>query len=700
METVKSINLVLIRPSQYDDEGFVIRYFRGVLPSNTLACMRSLTYEFSGRWEKESGITIKTEEYDESVSVIPFKKIARRNKNQNKVVVAIVGVQSNQFPRASDIAKRFTNLGIKTLIGGFHVSGIISVFKKVTPEIQELIDMGVTIVHGEAEDRWESILSDVVAEKEKLLYIMSEFPDISDKPVPQPDARYMKKFAIPYIGTVDCSRGCPFNCSFCTVINVQGHKMRYRSAESVLEKIRDNYNRGITEYFFTDDNFSRNPNWEPIIDGLISMNEDEGMDMSFMMQVDTNCNRIRNFVEKAARGGCTQVFIGMESLNPENLIAAGKKQNKVENYESFINDWHNAGIMTHVGYIIGFPYDTPESVRDDIEKLKNKILVDQASFFILTPLPGSMDHYNLVQSGVYIDPDLNKYDSFHTVTEHPRMTREEVFKAYQDAWDSFYDLDNLKKILMRIGRKAYWNVFKNIVWYKNSMLEPRHPMVAGFIRLKNRKNVRPGTRVMGIYEYYMMRVRELIGGFAKRVKFFFDLQELWLITRKPEDPTFKLVADFTAVLNEAKNYFSSIEINESSTKLCEEMQAALTTLKDNIYNLYNSACLTGKTKRRFNTLVDDINANIDKITLGEHYNRSVTFITNYLSNNIRLTEEFFLKHVAMRRKITNFWELTWNRIKRGKILSFVISMPIIFLSAIRDFRMSISFAYHFILKNF
>ena len=586
------------------------------------------------------------------------------------------------------------------MIGGFHVSGVISVFKKPTPEIQELIDMGVTIVHGEVEDMWESILTDVVAEKEKLLYIMSEFPDISDKPVPQPDARYMKKFALPNIGTVDCSRGCPFNCSFCTVINVQGHKMRYRSAESVLETIRANYNKGITEYFFTDDNFSRNPNWEPIIDGLISMNEDEGMDMSFMMQVDTNCNRIKNFVEKAARGGCTQVFIGMESINPRNLIAAGKKQNKVENYESFINSWHNVGIMTHVGYIIGFPYDTPKSVRDDIEKLKNKILVDQASFFILTPLPGSMDHYNLVQSGVYIDPDLNKYDSFHTVTEHPRMTHEEVFKAYQDAWDSFYDFENLKKILMRTGRKAYWNVFRNIVWYKNSLLEPRHPMVAGFLRLKNRKDIRPETRTMGIFEYYLMRTRELISGFAKRVKFFFDLQEVWLITRKPDDPTFKLVADFTAALNEAKNYFSSIEINESSAKLREEMQVALTTLKDKIHNLYNSACLTGKPKRRFNRLIDDININIDKITLGEHYNRSVAFITNYLSNNIRLSEEFFLKHVALRRKITNFWELTWNRIKRGKILSFAISMPIIFLSAIRDFRMSLSFAYHFILRNF
>ena len=130
MVDVTSLTVVFIRPSTYDDDGHVIRYYKGVFPSNTLACMRSLTLEFSERWKKEYGITITVNAFDETVEKILFKKLARKNRGSNKVVAALVGVQSNQFPRASDLAKKFTEHGIKTFIGGFHVSGVLAMFKK------------------------------------------------------------------------------------------------------------------------------------------------------------------------------------------------------------------------------------------------------------------------------------------------------------------------------------------------------------------------------------------------------------------------------------------------------------------------------------------------------------------------------------------------------------------------------------------
>ncbi|MHB9029256.1 MAG: B12-binding domain-containing radical SAM protein, partial [Candidatus Latescibacterota bacterium] len=327
MKKVQSLVVSLIQPSRYDDDGYVIRYFKGVLPSNTLACLRSLTLEFADRWEKDKNVSLTVEAYDEVVERIPIGSLARRNRGNTRVVAALVGVQSNQFARASDLAKQLTASGIKTLIGGFHVSGVIAMLGEPTPEIRELMDLGVTVVHGEAEGRWESILEDVLSGTEKPLYIMESYPDISDSPIPQPASRYMKKFALPFMGTVDCSRGCPFNCSFCTVVNVQGHKMRHRSGDKILATIRENYQNGISEYFFTDDNFSRNPEWEKILDGIIHMREAEDMGVTMMMQVDTRSHKIKNFTEKAARAGCTQVFIGMESINPRNLEAANKKQN-------------------------------------------------------------------------------------------------------------------------------------------------------------------------------------------------------------------------------------------------------------------------------------------------------------------------------------------------------------------------------------
>ena len=678
----------------YDDEGFVVRYFKGVLPSNTLAAMRSLTLEVAEKWEKKNGTRLVINNYDDIVDVIPYKKIARKNRGTTRVVAALVGVQTNQFIRASDIAKRLTDLGVKTLIGGFHVSGIFALFNEPSPDLQELIDYGVTLVQGEAEVIWEQILSDIVAGEELPLYRVTEYPDISHAPIPRMPDHYLKKFAIPNIATIDCSRGCPFNCSFCTIINVQGRKMRSRNAEIVLKAIRENYSAGVEEYFFTDDNFSRNPVWEEILDGMIHLREVEGLDILFMMQIDTVCNKVPRFVEKAARAGCSQVFIGMESLNSKNLESVGKTQNKVENYARFIQAWHDVGVVTHVGYIIGFPFDTPASIREDIRKLKEEIKVDQASFFILTPLPGSQDHYDMVYNGDYIDSDFNKFDSFHVVMDHPRMTSDEWFNAYNETWKSFYETDNLKRVLLRSSAKSYWSVFKNIMWYKNSLLEPRHPMITGFVRKKPRTDIRSGVEKMGRLAHAMMLIRGYLSGLMKRVGLFFELQELWWVTRKQDDPRFKFVVDFTTALTEARINLSSIDFNDSYARYLDDINTIFANLKTKLgeYNRYRELKVVNK--KRLDALIEDINSSIDNFQVSERYNRSLINLTLYLNNAVCLVEEFSLKNVARRRRITDFWTVTWERLKKGKFIRFGFSMPKIFVSAIRDFRMSLSFTYH------
>jgi radical SAM superfamily enzyme YgiQ (UPF0313 family) len=699
MPKISSLLIALIQPSRYDDEGFLVQYYKGVLPSNTLACLRSLTLDFADSWKNDKGITISVESYDEVVNTIPFKRLAKMNSGSKKVVAALVGVQSNQFARASDVARRLTTLGVKTLIGGFHVSGIISMFGKPSPEMKELMDMGITLVHGEAEDQWESILMDTVNGKELPLYVMDDFPDISIAPIPHPDSGYMSKFAHSFLGTVDCSRGCPFNCRFCTVVNVQGHKMRNRSAEKIHTAIRENFKNNITEYFFTDDNFSRNPEWEKILDGIIGMRENEGMDLNIMIQVDTRSHKIPNFTEKVSRAGCTQVFIGMESINPKNIESAGKKQNDVDDYASFIEAWHEVGVMTHVGYIIGLPFDTVESVRSDIQRLKEEIKVDLASFFMLTPLPGSKDHLDLVTTGEYVDPDLNKYDGFHAVMKHPLMEDKEWYTAYNEAWQNFYEFENIRNVLMRAGSKQYWSIFKNVMWYKNSLLEPRHPMVAGFIRLKNRLNVRPGTPVLGFWEYYRIRTAELTKGFWKRVFFFLELQELWLLTRKPEDPTFKFVADFSNSLSDIKNRISAIDFSIPYPRWNEEMTAAVSALREKLRNYHVPSGLRGKARLKFTNLISEMNAHLDKMNINEQYNRQKATLSSYLARNIQQVEEFSLQQVARRRSITNYWRLTVDRIQKRKIFRFIFSLPKVAYVAAKDLRLSIPFAYRLLIKN-
>ena len=105
----------------------------------------------------------------------------------------------------------------------------------------------------------------------------------------------------------------PFECSFCTIINVQGRKSRWRIPDDIERIIRRNWEQGINRYFITDDNFARNKNWEAILDRIIALREHDGMDVRFMIQVDTLCHRIPHFIEKAkAPAGVTQIFIAVE----------------------------------------------------------------------------------------------------------------------------------------------------------------------------------------------------------------------------------------------------------------------------------------------------------------------------------------------------------------------------------------------------
>ncbi len=532
----RRLTVILIRPSKYDDEGYVIRHWRGTLPSNTLSCLTSLTEDVA-RSGVLGDVEVRVEVIDEIVTRVDPRRLGRRHRRPGtKVVVGLVGVQTNQYPRAQDLARQFRAEGFDVLIGGFHVSGAVAMSAAMPPECQEMIDAGVTLVLGEVEDEWGPILRDAVHDRLQPVYnLLSRLPDLSDKPLPRASFATQKKFVLTASGTIDAGRGCPFFCSFCTIINVQGRKMRARGAEHILKQVRENYHlkgrRGIRHYFFTDDNFSRNPHWEAIFDGLIRMREEEGLQIDFMMQVDTQATKIPRFVEKAARAGCVQVFIGLEAIREDNLKAGGKPQNKAAEYREMIARWHEAGVVCHTGFIIGFPGDTYARVMEDVRTLRETLLVDQASFFMLTPLPGSRDHQVAVARGVPLDPDYNRFDSFHAVMPHPTMTPEEWARAFRDAWATFYSFDYMRQSLLRQNPHTYWAVLKNLIWYRAGMIEGAHPMITGFFRLKDRTSRRPTFPIEGRWRFARRRVREIAYVLREYAKLYFEVMDLWLQTR-------------------------------------------------------------------------------------------------------------------------------------------------------------------------
>jgi radical SAM superfamily enzyme YgiQ (UPF0313 family) len=533
-EPCSVLHAYLIKPSKYDDDGYVIRHWRGIVPSNTLACLYGLTEEV-----RESGllapVEIKAYAVDETVAKIPVRRMVRAHRPpKERVLACLVGVQSNQFARAADIALELRKHGVAVMIGGFHVSGMLAMFPEGSPEIRQLMDAGVTVVAGEVEGRWADLLRDAAMDRLQPLYrFLDDLPDLWEAPAPRVHTAVLRRFLSADYATIDCSRGCPFRCTFCTIINVQGRKMRCRSPECVLATIRQRYrDHGIRVYFFTDDNFARNPVWEQIFDGLIALREQEGLPVEFLMQVDVAAYRIPRFLEKAARAGCTQVFIGMESVNPRNLKEAGKTQNRAEDYGRMIAAWRAAGIRTHVGYIIGFPDDTEESVREDVQRLIREVQPDQASFFMMVPLPGSQDHRRLVEQGVPLDADYNNYDSCHACMRHPHMSAAAWRRAYEQAWREFYSVENMKAILARAHPRNYWDLFLNLFWYKHAVVnEGSHPMLTGIFRLKDRTTRRALFPREGRLRHALRRTRELARYLAGFVRLALEMEEVWLATR-------------------------------------------------------------------------------------------------------------------------------------------------------------------------
>ncbi|MEX0806502.1 MAG: radical SAM protein, partial [Candidatus Binatia bacterium] len=537
-QPIEKFRIVLIKPSKYDDDGYVIRFWKGVLPSNTLNVLHGLTEDVKQR-RVFGDLPIEVTTFDETAEKIPLKQIIHWGREPNtRLLVCMVGVQTNQFPRAVDMARILRAEGITVIIGGFHTSGTVNMLGEQEPDIQELFRDGICAVSGEVEGKWDMILTDFLHGELQPLYSFAQdlqsLVDIEDSPLPKTSAKTMEHFAYPSFGTADTSRGCPFACSFCTIINVQGRKMRERSPESIAAMIRKNYlEHGVSFYFFTDDNFARKKLWRETFEEIIKLRE-EGIDATFMMQVDL-AKKPKEFVKLAAKAGCTQVFIGMESVNPQNLQAEGKKQNKVEEYREIIQEWHASGVVVHTGYIIGLPWDSKEQVPNDIRFLMDEVGPDQASFFMLTPLPGSHDHREMKKRGDWMDPDFNKRDSFHATIKHPLMTDQEWTECYENAWKTFYSKEYMIKVLSRWTDhpKSYWNLMSIFFWYKNAaLIEKQHPMVAGFFRLKDRKARRPGYAVDSLPAHAWKRAKEITNLFITWAKFLKEMEEVWLQTRK------------------------------------------------------------------------------------------------------------------------------------------------------------------------
>ncbi len=508
----KTFKCVLIKPSHYDDDGYVIQWYRSGIPSNSLASVYGLLSDCAELKVLGPDVDIDIDAYDECNTIIDIKGAIRKIRAAGMGFVGLVGVQSNQFPRALDIARQFRAADIPVVIGGFHPSGCISMLPELPPDLKEALDLGVSLYAGEGEGRMAELLHDIAKGTLKPIYNhLKSMPDMERATLPiLPRDIVVRNFGS--YTSFDAGRGCPFQCSFCTIINVQGRKSRYRTPDDIEKIIRANIAQGIRRFFITDDNFARNKNWEAILDRMIELKEKHGLPIRCLLQVDTLCHRIPNFIEKAARAGCNTVFIGLENINPESLAGTKKRQNKIWEYREMLQAWRNVKVMTYAGYILGFPTDTPESIAHDIEIIKKELPIDILEFFCLTPLPGSEDHKILHARGAPLEPDMNIYDLEHVCTTHPRMSKAQWSQVYRDAWASYYSPDHIATILRRafVSGLSMSKVSNAITLFSGAVeIEEVHPLQLGMMRHKSRTQRRSGLSIENPLVFHSRRAAEM-----------------------------------------------------------------------------------------------------------------------------------------------------------------------------------------------
>lgn len=521
----------LIKPSHYDDDGYVIQWVKAWIPSNSLASMFAQTRRAAADALLGDGVEILVNAYDETNTRVPVERIIRRIRAADgRGIVCMVGVQSNQFPRAMDMARRFRAAGIQVAIGGFHVSGCLAMLPDLPGDLREAMDLGITLFAGEAEGRFGDFLKAAYERRLEPLYnYMEDLPDLDDQVMPYLPPEVARRYA-PMPGTFDAGRGCPFLCSFCTIINVQGRKSRFRSPDDVERLLRANLDHGIRHYFITDDNFARNRNWEPIFDRIAEVRRELGIKFNFTIQVDTMCHTLPGFVDKARAAGVSRVFIGLENINPDNLVAAKKKQNKIGNYRDMLIAWQRKKVTTYCGYILGFPSDTPERILADIETIKRELPLDILEFFCLTPLPGSADHKALYVAGAPLDPDMNIYDLEHVCTTHPRMSKAQWQDIYRKAWDSYYSMEHLETLMRRAAvfdRNPKRIMEIALEFYGCHKFEGVHPLQGGFLRRKVRTERRPGRPIEHPLIFYPRRALEAASTYGGLIAYAFRVWRLY-----------------------------------------------------------------------------------------------------------------------------------------------------------------------------
>lgn len=364
-------------------------------------------------------------------------------------IVCISTITSTAI-RAYEIAKKLKNSGILIILGGAHPSFM--------PE--EALKYSDYVVRGEGDYTLSELINFLkkgsphiqsikgISYKEnanKIIHNPSrELIDDLDS-LPEPDFSLIHGWKPTNIYPVSTSRGCPFNCKFCSVIQMFGRKYRFKSVEATLKEIKYVSSVSKATIFFVDDNFTANKErTKEILKGIIS----ENLKISWSAQVRVDIAKDEELLYLMSDSGCNTVYIGFESVNPKTLELYNKKQN-IKDITDCIKRVKDSGIRIHGMFVLGADTDDEKTIKETAEfAIKTKI--DTVQFLMLTPLPGTPVFFEMKDSKRLLHNDWSKYDAHHVVFNpvlmKPKTLHIETLKAMKKFYSWRYILNHLIKL--------------------------------------------------------------------------------------------------------------------------------------------------------------------------------------------------------------------------------------------------------------
>jgi radical SAM superfamily enzyme YgiQ (UPF0313 family) len=400
---------------------------------------------------------INVELCDESVDEVNF--------NTDADLIGITGITS-QINRGYEIADIFRKKGKKVVMGGIHVSAMPEEAKK----------HATSIVIGEAEDLWEVIIEDFRGNQLKEVYKSDAYTDLKKLVIPRYDLLKLNRYRnssgsnIPRL-PIQASRGCPFNCKFCSVTKFWGPKIRTKPLENVEKELLHIRSLGTNRIFFTDDNFIANISYTRNLLELLKKHN-----FSWICQLSTNIYQHEDLIFEMSKAGCSGVCMGIESFSEENLVNINKKFNKMANYERLFSLFNRNNIRVTASMMIGLDGDTKETLEKMVRMLI-RFKVSHALFYLIMLLPGTQLREQFLKENRIIDHNWD-HQNGKIVTFQPKSFQSQDLQDYY--WELYNEFYSYKSIIRRIFTVA------NLKGGLNSIFIPLKTNLYFCRKLKNR----------------------------------------------------------------------------------------------------------------------------------------------------------------------------------------------------------------------